>query len=289
MSSDQELKDRHIKTVQRVGGSRACAPYVIGALVVWIGFYLFPYIVESIHRSKVSIHQMELDGHTMQGLASFRDIPWELWSSFHTVLEDQHWLYILWTVCNYIANASLWYAWFIYRHFKSRAWHLCVKLFFLQVLGIVCNSLNWFPLPPGFIQAETISTTYLFGFVVRSADQFVSPRASWSLILLYDAVKFSGMHKFFSTWAMTIYGINVSLYLLASRQMYSFSMIVNVYAAISAWYIGEDITERLRPMVEGKDTAEAGDPSASGAIFEIETRSDDDDDDDSEVVFNGTG
>lgn len=220
------------------------------SVVVFLGcmllFCTIPWFIVTVHRTHVSDVQSAKDGHTLDGLSSFRDLLWEVWGAVNTVMQHSRGAYYTFTVLLFAGNAVLWWYWFARRLVKERQVHLAVKLVILVGVSVVCNCVSWFPLPAGFLQQEAFVVTLLFGFVVRDAHQFVSPRVAWSMVLLYDVLRNYRAHWLVSGTSMAVYASLVCLYLWATRQMYSFSLITNVVFANVAWYMGDDAMKRLR-------------------------------------------
>ncbi|MBL4665482.1 MAG: hypothetical protein JKY23_06000 [Nitrospinaceae bacterium] len=235
----------HKRRVQHLGHWQAWLPFVVSFISGMSLFIIIPATVLAIRRSHVSDLQFERDGWTLNSMVSFRDILWEIWSTMNAQLRKDWKGYAIWAIFMYLINFTLWWVWYPIRHFRHRVWSLALKLHLLLALSLICNCVSWFPLPPGFLQNEPLGVTYISGFVVRSAHQFVSPRVAWSMVLVHDAMKSFESHWLLRGGVITLYGVVVCLFLWATRQMYSFSLAVNVLAAVAAWYVGEDCVARV--------------------------------------------
>lgn len=263
----------HERRTNALGSIWALLPFVLSFVSGMGLFVILPLCIEAVHRAKVPLAQTRSDGEMLNGLASFRDILWEMWGPANARLRSDRDGYTFWTTVMYLANFGLWWAWAAVRHFRHRAWHLMVKLHILLATSLLCNLLSWFPLPSGFLQHEPLAVTYAAAFVVRSAHLFVAPRIAWSLILLYDATKEPRLHPCCRALGPLLYIVSGSFYVWATRQVYSFSLVVDVMAAWSSWYLGEDLVSRIYPRVasatQGKDSASQL-PEEPDPVFTLE-------------------
>lgn len=206
--------------------------YAFGAIT----FMLLPLTLVSARQAHVSEVQMHRDALIMEGLPSFRDIPWEMWSFIHEGLKEVQGIYVAITAFLYSCNLYLWYWWFTRRYFFDRQAYFMITLYILLLFSFLGNFLNWLPPPADYIQDEPLWVTYFFGFVIPEAHSYFTPRVSFSIILLHDRLsqtedEVDGCVR----WTMIGgYAVLSVLYLWSTRQIYSSSLILNIIVALAA-------------------------------------------------------
>lgn len=212
-----------------------CVRYVTMFFLSLFLFMFMPYVLEQIRYSHTNATQLWKDGRTMLHLASFRDIPWEMWAWIHVALVRDHTGVLIWTILMYMSNGVLWYYWYTKRFFLRRKWHLCVSLLTLLLFSLLSNAINWLPPSADALHVEPRVISFVFGYIVPTAHSYFSPRVAFSVLLMHDYLKSTEkLHGCLHGLFVVLYAVLSCLYLWATRQTYSGTLILSIMAAIAA-------------------------------------------------------
>lgn len=199
-----------------------------------------PYITYTVRASHIHNDDYQAvangDSHILAGLRTQRDLPWEIWTSVHTSMENASWSYYIFTALIMMTTCCLWWMWFPVRLVAYRKLQLGTTLLILQAVSLAVNILSQFPPPPGFLQYEPEMISYAFGIVTQGGIFMVSERAAWSILLWHDVMREAmPSHRRVSLVLTLGYWFLICLYLWSTHQMFSFSLIVNLLLALAAY------------------------------------------------------
>lgn len=232
------------------------------------------------------------DSQTLFNLRSFRDIPWEVFTHVHDGMRDNEGFYWGFSAAVWMTNAFFWYFWLPRRVFVDFQVTLLASMAILEFAAFFINFVTWFPTPHGIVQHESLPITFFLSLVTMDGAGLVSMRTCLTVMLWYDFCLFHWYDRPLSRKiATSVFFFLLSFYMLSTRQMYTFCMMVNLVTCYAAYKGGRSLlgkaelsTQKRTGVIKEHQAARAARQNKNGiSHFVIEGSDEDEFDPDDEA------
>lgn len=252
-------------------------------------FFLAPYITLQIRASHIGSDYeriAEEDSEILNGLRSFRDIGFEIWSNVHSTMANDPLLYVIFVTAVYTTTFMLIFVWYPRRVFVEKSAVLVTVMVISCLIEIPVNVFSQFPPPPGFIQYEPRWVSYLMGFVPGRGYDLLSGRAVVSIVYAFDLLTHGVVVRAIPRFILvSCYCVVILGFLWSTHQMYTASLFLNIVVAFAVAHVAVYATHKwehqLQEILNESDPAhrtlvKRGSRNGRGDVFRVDSNPDSD-------------